>query len=482
LLASHRPSDVGRDGIAGVSAPGDAMGRRLLDGRAGRQVIATTGQAVLVWLALAVIAASQHHLGTGGLLAITLAAGIWLVNLHVATGNAPYALGPWVPATMGATSGLVCVAALNPHLADMQFSLGALFAMFAGVLLSSGTWGWVLERTTKRRVLVVGTTAMDQVMTAVRRERVAPFEILGAPIEDPSGPDTRALSLSDAEDLAVVVEMQRPDVIVLTDDQSCSLALERLLDMTDRRFRVAGLTSFYEHAFGCVPLEQITSMWFLGLLHLRQRPGRRPAKRLFDVVVAAIGLLVMLPLIPVIVLLVKRTRGPLIYRQTRVSEGGRHFTMYKFRTMPVTAERPGEPVFAQASDPRASAAGRFLRRTHLDELPQLWNVLAGDMSIVGPRPERPEFVSMLEADVPFWSRRLLLKPGMTGWAQVRYGYATDCASSAEKLSYDFWYMRHGSLAVDIAVCFRTLAQELAILDPRPFLARRRSSADHGAGS
>jgi exopolysaccharide biosynthesis polyprenyl glycosylphosphotransferase len=455
---------------------------RFFEGPAGRQAIATGGHAILVWLALAVIAASQHHLGTGGLLAITLAAAIWLLNLHAANGKAPYALGPWVPAAMGATTGLVCVAAINPHLHDMRFSLGALIAMFCGVLLSSGTWGWVLERTTKRRVLVVGTTAMTQIIAAARRERVAPFEILGAAGEGPAGEETRALSLSDVDDLAVVVETQRPDVIVLTDDQSCSLALERLLDMTDRRFRVAGLTSFYEHAFGCVPLEQITSMWFMSLLHLRQRPGRRPAKRVFDIVVAITGLVMTLPLLPLIVLLVKRTPGPLIYRQTRVSEGGRHFTMYKFRTMPVTAERPGEPVFAQASDPRASGAGRFLRRTHLDELPQLWNVLTGAMSIVGPRPERPEFVTMLEADIPFWSRRLLSKPGMTGWAQVRYGYATDCASSAEKLSYDFWYMRHGNLAVDIAVCFRTFAQELAILDPRPFLARRRSSAGHGAGS
>ena len=458
------------------------MGRRFLEGPAARQAIATAGRAVLVWLALAVIAASQHHLGTGGLLAVTLAAVIWLVNLHAANGKSPYALGPWVPAAMGATTGLVCVAALNPHLPAMRFSLGALFAMYCGVLLSSGTWGWVLERTTKRRVLVVGTTALTQITAATRRGRSAPFEILGAAGEDPAGPDAGALSLSDVDDLAAVVAAQRPDVIVLTDDQSCSLALEQLLDMTDRRFRVAGLTSFYEHAFGCVPLEQITSMWFMSLLHLRQRPGRRPAKRLFDVAVAATGLVMTLPLLPLLLLMVKRTPGPLIYRQTRVSEGGRRFTMYKFRTMPVTAERPGEPVFAQASDPRASAAGRVLRRTHLDELPQLWNVLKGDMSIVGPRPERPEFVTMLEVDIPFWSRRLLSKPGMTGWAQVRYGYATDCASSAEKLSYDFWYMRHGNLAVDIAVCFRTFAQELAILDPRPFLARRRSSADHGAGS
>ena len=105
-----------------------------------------------------------------------------------------------------------------------------------------------------------------------------------------------------------------------------------------------------------------------------------------------------------------------------------------------------------------------MRRTHLDELPQLWNVLSGDMSIVGPRPERPEFVAMLEDEVPYWSRRLLVRPGMTGWAQVRCGYATDCASSAEKLSHDFWYMRHSNLAVDLAVCVRTAGAHAR--DPR----------------
>jgi exopolysaccharide biosynthesis polyprenyl glycosylphosphotransferase len=445
-------------------------------GRTSRQMIAAGGRAMIVWLALAVIAASQHELGTAGLLAVTLAAAIWLISLHAANASAPYTLGPWVPAAIGTVTGLVCVAAVNPLVSHMQFSLGALLGMALGVYLSSGTWEWVLQRTTKRRILVIGTTAADEIAAAASRERVAPFEILGAATGDAAGrPELGALSLTDVDDLAIVVESQRPDVIVLTDDQSCSLALDRLLDMTDHRFRVAGLTSFYEYAFGCVPLGQITSMWFLGLLHLRQRPGRRPSKRIFDIAIAATGLLFTLLLLPLLALLVKSTPGPLIYRQTRVGEGGRRFTMYKFRTMPETAERPGEPVFARAHDPRASATGRFLRRTHLDELPQLWNVLEGSMSIVGPRPERPEFVSMLEADVPFWSRRLLLKPGMTGWAQVRYGYATDCASSAEKLSYDFWYMRHGSLAVDIAVCIRTLTQELAILDPRPLLARR-----HGA--
>jgi exopolysaccharide biosynthesis polyprenyl glycosylphosphotransferase len=275
-----------------------------------------------------------------------------------------------------------------------------------------------------------------------------------------------APSDSTLSDLAAVVEAQQPDYIVLADETSCTNAVERLLDMTDRRFRVAGLTSFYEHVFGCVPLPHMTPMWFLSLLHVRQRMLYPPGKRLLDLTAAGLGLLLAAPVMLLLALLIKRTPGPVLYRQTRVGEAGRRFTIYKLRSMGVTAERPGEPVYAQQDDPRVTGVGRFLRRTHLDELPQLWNVLKGEMSIVGPRPERPEFVAMLEKEVPYWSRRLLVRPGLTGWAQVRCGYATDCASAAEKLSHDLWYMRHSNLAVDLAVCVRTLVLMLEILNPR----------------
>jgi lipopolysaccharide/colanic/teichoic acid biosynthesis glycosyltransferase len=221
----------------------------------------------------------------------------------------------------------------------------------------------------------------------------------------------------------------------------------------------------------------MTPMWFLSLLHVRQRMHRRPGKRLFDVCAAGAGLVLAAPVIVLLAGLIKRTPGPVIYRQTRVGEAGRRFTIYKLRSMGVAAERPGEPVYAQRNDPRVTGVGRFMRSTHLDELPQLWNVLKGDMSIVGPRPERPEFVSLLEEEVPYWSRRLLVRPGLTGWAQVRCGYASDYASSAEKLSYDFWYMRHNSLAVDLAVCVQTLMLMLEILDPRELWARRRAAED-----
>jgi lipopolysaccharide/colanic/teichoic acid biosynthesis glycosyltransferase len=151
---------------------------------------------------------------------------------------------------------------------------------------------------------------------------------------------------------------------------------------------------------------------------------------------------------------VRLTPGPIIYRQTRVGQSGKPFTMYKFRTMRADAEAGGA-LFAAERDPRTTRVGRFVRMTHLDELPQLWDVLKGDMSIVGPRPERPEFVPMLEGAVPYFTRRLLVKPGITGWAQLRSDYACDCDSAADKLSYDLWYLRNRNLLVDLAICAKT---------------------------
>jgi exopolysaccharide biosynthesis polyprenyl glycosylphosphotransferase len=440
-----------------------------------RVLVATGGRAAVVLMAVAVIAATAHPLDAGSGPAIALLAGIWLVCLRAAAAEAPVALGPRVPAAAGTVTGLIGVMAVNPLIPGLQLPLPALLGMALGVFLSAATWDTVLDRLTHRRVLVIGDSAVDEIVAAAHRRSRRCFKVVGAascPAAEIEPPSDAVLS-----GLAAVVEAQRPDYIVLADEQVCSDAVERLLDMTDRRFRVAGLTSFFEHVFGCVPLSHMTPMWFLSLLHVRQRMRSRPVKRLLDVAVAAGGLICAAPVMLLLAVLVKRTPGPVLYRQTRVGEAGRLFTIYKLRSMGVTAERPGEPVYAQADDPRVTGVGRFMRRTHLDELPQLWNVLRGDMSLVGPRPERPEFVAMLEHEVPYWSRRLLVRPGMTGWAQVRCGYATDCASSAEKLSYDFWYMRHSSLAVDLAVCVRTLVLMVEILDPRA--RRSRASGDAG---
>jgi exopolysaccharide biosynthesis polyprenyl glycosylphosphotransferase len=188
---------------------------------------------------------------------------------------------------------------------------------------------------------------------------------------------------------------------------------------------------------------------------LYRRPYSQFAKRTFDVTVSLVLGLLVCPVLPVLALLVRRS-GPVIFRQVRLGEGGRPFTIYKFRTMRVDAEANGA-VWASEHDPRITPVGRFLRKMRLDELPQLWNVLRGEMSIVGPRPERPEFVAQLEAEVPFWGRRHLVKPGVTGWAQVRRGYTADAAGTGDKLSYDLWYLRHRSLVVDLAICVKTFS-------------------------
>jgi exopolysaccharide biosynthesis polyprenyl glycosylphosphotransferase len=442
--------------------------------RPSSRLIAAGGRYVLIWLSLAVIAATNHPLDGDGLVAVSLAAVLWLGTLRTAFAGVPYALGPGVPTLIGTATGLVGVAALDGLVPGLQMSLPALLGAAFGVLVSITVWECVLERTlSRRRVLVIGSTDVAEVAAAAQRGRRMAFEVLDA---EAGG----ALSGPALDALAEVVTVRRPDLIVLADDRSSTAALDRLLDIADGRFRVAGLTSFYEYALGCVPLHQITPMWFMSLLHVRQRPYARWVKRGFDLLTAGLGLLITAPLLPLIALAVRGTPGPIIYRQIRVGDGGRRFEIYKFRTMIDGAERPGEAVWAKDADPRSTPVGAFLRRTHLDELPQLFNVLRGDMSMVGPRPERPELIATLEQSIPFWSRRLLIKPGMTGWAQVHCGYAADLTAAYEKLAYDFWYLRHRSLAVDLAICVRTLRIILEILEPGRVALRRLLPSRHHA--
>jgi exopolysaccharide biosynthesis polyprenyl glycosylphosphotransferase len=318
---------------------------------------------------------------------------------------------------------------------------------------------WRRQFAAKRRVLVVGTSSWaEDLAESAEHAPDVPFRVVGI-VDDAvrNGADTEVPVLGKVADLSDIVEAQRPDLIVLTEGNGSGRALESLLDVASSGFKVVGVTHFFEHVFGWVPLRHLTSGWFMSILHLHQRTYSRFAKRALDVVVACLGMLLAAPLVPFIVLVVRRTPGRVIYRQTRVGEGGKLYTMYKFRTMDEDAEEPGIPVFTEENDPRVTPSGRVLRRTHLDELPQLWNVLKGEMSIVGPRPERPEFVRMLENTVPFQARRVLIKPGITGWAQLRCDYASDSETAADRLSYDLWYLRHRNLTVDLAICAKTFS-------------------------
>ena len=198
----------------------------------------------------------------------------------------------------------------------------------------------------------------------------------------------------------------------------------------------------------------------------RSRAVRQPAggaaKRACDLAAGCAGCLLLCLLLPVVGLAVWLDLGwPIMHRQVRVGEGGRRFTMIKFRTMRRDAERGG-PQWARADDPRASRLGRLLRRSHLDELPQFWNVLRGDMSLVGPRPERPELVEQLAARLPRYRQRLAVRPGITGWAQVHYRYDASVQDAAEKLDRDLYYVARRGLLLDLRIVARTVRQVLKL--------------------
>jgi len=426
--------------------------RSLGHARGNVRLVVLGGRLVLVWLpAFALVASGGAALSA--VVAASLVTALWFVALRAAFANY-FTVGPVVASAVGTATGLVGVSALDLWMPGMDFGEAKLAETAAAVFALSAAWEYAVRSVVKRRVLIVGTgRCASDVMQELTLDRRTPFTVVGV-LSDAAarGTDRQA-----AQELSRVVQAHRPDIIILADERAGGWAMEPLLKLAPLGFRIVGVSHFFEHALGRVPLRHLTPTWFMSMLHIRQKPYTRLTKRTFDLAVASLGLLLVAPLLPVLVLLVRTTPGSIIYRQIRLGEGARPFTIYKFRTMRSDAEASGRPQFAQEHDPRATRTGRMLRQTHLDEIPQLWNVLKGDMSIVGPRPERPEFVEMLERDVPFWTRRLLVKPGITGWAQLRANYAFDVDSTAEKLSYDLWYLRNRNVVIDLAICAQTVS-------------------------
>jgi exopolysaccharide biosynthesis polyprenyl glycosylphosphotransferase len=429
-----------------------------LGGLPDARAVGELGRALTIWVPVFVLTAGQLSTPTAEIFTSSLIAGVWLVTLRSAFRAVPFTLGPAVPASVGTLTGLVVISAIGFWAPGVTLPISTLALMALSVFALSALWEavWQLQIVAKQRVLVIGTSSWASDITETAEEAPnAPFRVVGI-VDDGTEqhPEFGVPVLGPLADLTKIVEAKRPDLIVLAEGGGSARALESLLDVASSGFKVVGVTHFFEHVFGWVPLRHLSPTWFMSILHLHQRTYSRVSKRALDLIVASVGMLVAAPILPVIALLVSRTPGRIIYRQTRVGEGGRLFTMYKFRTMAEDAEEPGHPVYAEEHDPRVTRFGGALRRTHLDELPQLWNVIKGEMSIVGPRPERPEFVRMLENTVPFQARRLLIKPGITGWAQLRCDYASDSESAADRLSYDLWYLMHRNLTVDLAICVK----------------------------
>ena len=261
-----------------------------------------------------------------------------------------------------------------------------------------------------------------------------------------------------SEEIFETVKRNRADKLVVSlSERRGVIPLQEMLKCKLSGIRVVDAPTFYEKVTGKLLLENITPGWFIFSHGFRSTLLLSIVKRFLDISLSLVGLLLFLPFFPLIALLIRLdSPGPIFFAQERVGESERNFTVYKFRTMRQDAEQSTGAVWAQKDDPRITRLGKFLRKSRIDEIPQLVNVLLGEMSLVGPRPERPEFVSKLKEIVPYYSERHFVKPGVTGWAQVCYPYGASVDDALEKLRYDLYYTKNISVMLDLVVIFKTI--------------------------
>jgi sugar transferase (PEP-CTERM system associated) len=276
----------------------------------------------------------------------------------------------------------------------------------------------------------------------------------GAESEIPTG----SLVNDVAEYLSRTVKSLRVSrIVVAMGDRRGRLPVDVLLSLKCRGVQVQDGVEIYEAITGKVPIESVRSGWLLFSPGCHASRFHLTYKRAASIIVSIVGLLLTLPLLPFVILIIKLTSpGPVFYRQKRVGRDGVVYYCYKFRTMRADAEADTGPTWAGDDDPRITRVGKFLRQSRMDEIPQLWNVLKGDMSLVGPRPERPEFVEMLDKEIPYYHLRHTIRPGITGWAQIRYKYGSSIEDAKEKLRYDLFYIKNMSAGLDLLVFFETV--------------------------
>lgn len=266
------------------------------------------------------------------------------------------------------------------------------------------------------------------------------------------------LIVGNIKDLNDILSDYRPHLLILSlTDRRGRLPLKDIMHSKLRGVEVIDATTYYERTKQCLMIEKMQPSEFIYTDRFKMTAFMRSYKRLFDVVMSLIGLTVASPVLPIIALAVKMdSSGPIFYKQLRVGENENEYFVYKFRTMAQDAETKSGAVWAQKNDPRVTKVGRFLRKTRLDEIPQLYNVLKGDMSFIGPRPERMAFVERLKETIPFYSTRHFVKPGVTGLAQVCYPYGASDEDALEKLRYDLYYVKNYSIFLDFKIIIDTI--------------------------
>ncbi len=298
-----------------------------------------------------------------------------------------------------------------------------------------------------RIALVMPREALENVWPEVRPHIGGLYQIAG--VVDPTRPEC-------ADRLRIMVALRDVDQIVLGVGDELSQNLFRgVLGCHDAGVTVRSVADLHEELTGCLLLDQLGASWLMSL-PMRGETSRlyRAFKRSVDLVAAVIGLTVLTLILPLVAtLVVLDNRGSIFHRQTRVGKYGHTFTLYKLRTM---REGSGPTVWTEQGDRRITRVGRLLRRLHLDELPQVWSVLRGDMSLIGPRPEQPHYVEELREQIDFYNTRLTVRPGLTGWAQVNYGYGSGVEGARRKLSFDLFYVKNQSVSLDLLIMVRTV--------------------------
>ncbi|HMR62868.1 MAG TPA: sugar transferase [Anaerolineae bacterium] len=445
-----------------------------------RRVLLMIGDALIVVLAVCVAVLLWHQTDSSGFnFAIdfrehwywfpSMLGGWWLLAGLNDLYYIPSSFDKLTSAMRVATVGLINLAiylalfSLIPQDLPRDIFLYFLLMVWPAITL----WRWIYAELFSRfqhRVLIVGTGMRGQSLFKTLKE--APklnYQVLGY-VDDQTGSekiDDGLDVIGKAADLPNLIrQLQIHEVAVAIDRRLSKDLFESLVECQANGVRVSLMSDIYQELYRKVPIEYIDPSWALYAMQNRLVFKRLDLglKRVLDLILVSVGLLILAPIFPLLALAIRLdSSGPIFYRQIRCGRAGKPFSIYKFRTMVSDAEKDGKPQWATKNDQRITRVGRFMRKTRLDELPQLINVLRGEMSIIGPRPERPEFVKELQQEIPYYRTRLMVKPGLTGWAQIHYPYGNTVEDALIKLQYDFYYLRYWSLWLDLYIIFRTFA-------------------------
>ncbi|MFO7305174.1 MAG: TIGR03013 family PEP-CTERM/XrtA system glycosyltransferase [Gammaproteobacteria bacterium] len=410
---------------------------------------------------------SEVGLGKGMLFAAVLFIGMASTGLYNARQRSRLAgvLARVAASVLGGAMLIAILAYLIPALSisRAELLLSSTVA-FAGSFIIRTTFEKLVDEDIfKRRVLVYGAgRRAGSIATLRRRADRRGFIIVGyVPTEgdEPGHVSEKDQLKTDAELLQLCKEREVDEIVVAMDDRRRQFPMDQLLECRLEGVEITDLVTFLERETGKVRLDVLNPSWMIFSEGFRQGRIHSTLERTFDVIASLVLLVLTLPIMILTAIAIKVTEGPrasIFYRQVRVGQYGRHFELLKFRSMREDAEKDGKPRWAEKNDSRVTRVGAFIRMTRIDELPQIINVLRGEMSFVGPRPERPEFVEQLNERIPYYRERHTIKPGITGWAQLCYPYGSSERDALEKLQYDLYYVKNHSLLFYLAILVQTV--------------------------